>query len=303
MLNFKLGGIAAVFGFALSLIIGLITKNGAFAIVRALTFGIFFFILSNILLMVVRRFLPELLDMGSDLNENHPGSRINISEGGDESGNLLGDEAGLEHLGSSGGGEAQPDFSPERFGDSGYSAGLDGEDRSGGAFAGGGLGGAPSEEAFSGESLGNLNRGSGGGEFRPGLPIAGPALDQIKETGYNRHGDAEVNPPQVQAPKVSLGIAALPEADSNSMDVLPDFEAMSQAFLASTQEREQSGEDGGDDSEGGTTEDVFSLSVSGQSLESSIFSPDEKPSGLEGDYQPKQVAQAIQTILKRDEKE
>jgi hypothetical protein len=46
----------------------------------------------------------------------------------------------------------------------------------------------------------------------------------------------------------------------------------------------------------GDNEDVFSVSVAGQSRAPSV-----KPAVLEGDYQPKDLAQAIQTLLKRDE--
>jgi hypothetical protein len=85
------------------------------------------------------------------------------------------------------------------------------------------------------------------------------------------------------------------------MDSLPDFEAMSQAFLASTQKAEQEDPSGEGDSTGVETNDVFSVSVSGQSRAPSLFS-DDSSSELEGDYPPKEVAQAIQTLIKRDEK-
>jgi hypothetical protein len=92
--------------------------------------------------------------------------------------------------------------------------------------------------------------------------------------------------------------AALPE-DGSSMDVLPDFEAMSQAFLASTREG------GTDEAEAGTTgqtEDLFRLSVTGQEPDpSSQYYKGNKPVEMEGDFPPKQIAQAIQTVIKRDE--
>jgi hypothetical protein len=85
------------------------------------------------------------------------------------------------------------------------------------------------------------------------------------------------------------------------VDVLPDFEAMSQAFLASTQEAEK-GEGESENETIDQTDDVFQLSVSGQSPDpASQYYTGNKPMELEGDFPPKQLAQAIQTVLKRDE--
>jgi hypothetical protein len=89
------------------------------------------------------------------------------------------------------------------------------------------------------------------------------------------------------------------------VDVLPDFEAMSQAFLASTQEAEKGETESESESEDetiGQTDDVFQLSVSGQSPDpASQYYTGNKPVELEGDFPPKRIAQAIQTVLKRDE--
>jgi hypothetical protein len=92
--------------------------------------------------------------------------------------------------------------------------------------------------------------------------------------------------------------AALPDDDS-SVDVLPDLEAMSRAFLASTREADTAGIE---NETTGQTEDVFRISVSGQEPDpSSRYYAGNKPAEMEGDFPPKQLAQAIQTVLKRDE--
>ncbi|MDR2020240.1 MAG: hypothetical protein LBQ14_05665 [Treponema sp.] len=302
-MNSKTGGIAAVFGFVLSLIIGLIFGNGTFAVVRALVFAVFFFVLVNILLVLIRRFLPELLDFDLDPGgDSRPGSRVNIVEGGGPAA-ILGGEAGLENLGSrqgrsdgDGGSVAEPDLSSERFS---YddNAGADQGD----------LSGAPS--GFDTVPLPGPGSLSGlSGDSPGGVPSSAPALDQRGEDGYNGKRsvpDSGAGPRTVRTGGMELSPqpalredAALPE-DNSSVDVLPDFEAMSQAFLTSTREP-GTGEAGTETS--GQTEDLFRLSVTGQEPDpSSRYYTGNKPVEMEGDFPPKHIAQAIQTVLKRDE--
>ena len=304
-MNSKIGGIAAVFAFVFSLIIGLVFGNGTVAVVRALVLAVFFFVLVNILLIMIRRFLPELMDF--DLQSDgglRPGSRINIMEGGG-SGAILGGEAGLESLGSrqdqDDGDTAfltEPDLSSERFS---YNDDTGGDQ--GGPLPN--FGDAP---LFGTGGLSGLGTPSGtplGEDSSAAAPSPVPALDQRGEDDYNGKRtapDAGEKPRTAQAggakssPRpVSREEAALPD-DSASVDVLPDFEAMSQAFLASTRAA-----GAGDETTGGT-EDVFRLSVTGQEPDpSSQYYTGNKPVEMEGDFPPKQIAQAIQTVLKRDE--
>ncbi|MDR2052283.1 MAG: hypothetical protein LBP80_02635 [Treponema sp.] len=292
----KTGGIAAAFGFVLSLIIGLVFGNGAFAVVRAFIFAAFFFVLVNILLVVIRRFLPELLDFDLQPDgDSRPGSRVNIIEGGGP-GAILGGEAGLENLGSrqdqdgSGSGSAaEPDLSGDRFS---YNDNIGGDqDDAGGALP----------------DFGDMPL-SGPGDLSGGVPSPVPALDQRGEDDYNGkrnmpNSGAEPRMAQTGGAKVSprpalREDAALPGGNS-SVDVLPDFEAMSQAFLAST--RDAGTAETGDKTTG-QTEDVFRLSVTGQEPDpSSRYYTGNKPIEMEGDFPPKHIAQAIQTVLKRDE--
>jgi hypothetical protein len=312
-MNSKIGGIVAVFGFVFSLIIGLISGNGVFAFMRALILAVFFFILVNILLVIIRRFLPELLDF--DLQPNgdyHPGSRVNITEGGPAA--ILGGEAGLENLGSrqgrddeGGGSVAEPDLSSDRFsyddGIGGDQGGIDGAPLDFGATPAG-SGAAPSPESGGLSGLGAPL----GGDSLGGVPPSVPALDQRGKDGYNEKGSASDSQAESRAMRTDgVGLsprpalredAALPD-DGSSVDVLPDFEAMSQAFLASTRE---TGTDGAEAETTGQTEDVFRLSVTGQEPDpSSRYYKGNKPVEMEGDFPPKQIAQAIQTVIKRDE--
>jgi hypothetical protein len=293
-MNSKIGGIAAAFSFVLSLVIGLIFGNGAFALARALVFAVFFFVLVNILLIIIRRFLPELLDFDLETGEDYrPGSRVNITEG--ESAIILGDEAGLESLGSrqgpGGGFSAEPDLSGDRF--------SYGDDDGGDQDSGGG-----DLPGFDAARIG-LDAAPAGGVPSPDL-----ALDQGGKDGYNeeknvsapgageRTGGAEFS-----SRPVPREDAALP-GDNSSVDVLPDLEAMSQAFLASTREADAAGTAGAgiEDETTGQTDDVFRLSVTGKEPDpSSRYYAGNKPVEMKGDFPPKQLAQAIQTVLKRDE--
>ncbi|MDR1411268.1 MAG: phage holin family protein [Spirochaetaceae bacterium] len=298
-MNSKIGGIAAAFGFVLSLAIGLISGTGVFAVMRALVFAAFFFVLANILIIIARRFLPDLLEFSPEPNgDPRPGSRVNIVEE-DGAASMLGGEAGLENLDSGQGGGllAEPDLSSERFSYGGDS-GAFGETPPD-------LGG---DSGFSGTPFPDSGNLAGPGENPPaGISSPGPALDQRDKNSYNRKGDVSDSEAGAGAPfaggaglspPAPRGEAALP-GDSSSMDVLPDFEAMSHAFLASAREAE-TGEAG--DGTAGQTDDVFQLSVTGQSPDpSSQYYTGNKPVEMEGDFPPKQLAQAIQTVLKRDE--
>jgi hypothetical protein len=299
-MNFKIGIAAAAFGFVLSLVIGLFSGIGVLALARALVFAVFFFVLANVLLMLLRQFLPDLLDFPPEPNGNgnsRPGSRVDITEGGGPA-TVLGGRAGLESLdsgqGGDGGSPAEPNLSSERFSFGSDSDGL-GETPAD-------SGGPPSFGEAPPPDSGTL---PGPGENPPGgASSPGPALDRGGKDVYNEGGGvfdsgagAGTPPADIAGPS-PRGEAALP-GDSVSMDVLPDFEAMSQAFLASARKAETGG---ADDGAGGQTDDVFRLSVTGQAPDpSSQYYTGNKPVEMEGDFPPKQIAQAIQTVLKRDE--
>ncbi|MDR2516097.1 MAG: hypothetical protein LBC88_01800 [Spirochaetaceae bacterium] len=311
-MNFKPGLIAAAAGFMLSLAVGLIAGAGLFAVVRALVFAAFFFVLVSGLGIAVGRFLPELLNL-SDPNAGYG----EAGYGGANYGGAVTGEDG-EAAGSRVNIAVEGDVSSPAFG------GVSGGDMEDGAFS--------SDSALEDED----------DDFDPDSPVPSPALDQFNEDEYTESGDfsAPASPSGVFTPGLpgvrsgggglppggKTGAEAAPGAgggrgasparperkeDADTVDMLPDLEAMSQAFLASTQEAEQSG-DSGNDGGGGTgnpfdgggspdtSEEVFEVSVSGQGREPAPYIGN-KPAALKGDFPPKDIAQAIQTLLKRDE--
>jgi hypothetical protein len=111
-------------------------------------------------------------------------------------------------------------------------------------------------------------------------PLSGNGLDQKAEDGYTREGNTAEAP--VNGPPASPQGAAVPEAESSDMvDELPNLELMSDVFITPPVE------DGG----AGTIESSPGRSAGGN-----------KPQNLEGDFNVKEMASAIQTILKREDK-
>ncbi|GHT79819.1 hypothetical protein FACS1894130_09730 [Spirochaetia bacterium] len=286
MLNFKWGGIAAGFGFILSLLIGLISGAGIFALARALVIGIVFFILGVGAYMVISRFLSELLEAIPGGKDN-PGSRVDISVGGDDEPSADGeisDGRSAPQFAAGGGSPGGRDLGAEAVG-----LGLDHLD----AFSDPEVPAEGSDVPFADGSSAKIQD----------LPVA--ALDQIDEERYTKKGSVEGDFVEVLQSNADLqsksgvldkplppleGISEEVSAKETSMDALPDLDAMSQAFLAPVRTVEPGGE-------GTSTEGTYSLSVSGKGSAPYVGS---KHAELEGDFKPKDIAQAIQTILKRD---
>ena len=82
MFNFKLSGIAAGLAFIISLLISAISGASLPAVLlRPVFFGIVFFLIANIISLLVGRYLPELLDINAEKPEiDIPGSRLNLME-------------------------------------------------------------------------------------------------------------------------------------------------------------------------------------------------------------------------------
>jgi hypothetical protein len=100
-------------------------------------------------------------------------------------------------------------------------------------------------------------------------------LDQKNEEGYTSRGETGESPPS--GASVSIAVPAAGDADgSGEVDTLPDLDAMAEAFIPAMND--------------------------GQSQEASRPSSGNKPEKLDGDFNTKEMAAAIQTILKRDEK-
>jgi hypothetical protein len=248
-MNPKLSGIAAAAGFVLSLLIG-VFSGGALGIslVRALSFGIVFFILAGLIWMFINRFLPELLLPPEEeplITGLETGSRVNITVGDD-------------------------DIPPNAA--------------------------IPTEDDARGE-LGNVAELAA-----REAPAVSPVLDLGAEDSYSKNrvpaapGETRqsASSPLPAAPAEEPGavftplpppspLQGLSGEDSGSVESLPDLDAMAGAFMSSDEEE---GEEA--------------------AAPASIFGAEPKPrrpgkaKSREDDYNPKEVASAIQTLLKRD---
>ncbi|MDR1278855.1 MAG: hypothetical protein LBK02_08895 [Treponema sp.] len=87
MFNIKWSAIAGGFGLALSLLVGIISGAGfPMVLIRALVFGLVFFVLAGLVWLLINNCIPELLysrneDEGSG---KAPGSRVDISLGDEQ---------------------------------------------------------------------------------------------------------------------------------------------------------------------------------------------------------------------------
>mgnify|MGYP000960777688 CR=1 FL=1 len=107
--------------------------------------------------------------------------------------------------------------------------------------------------------------------------ISEKALDQNVEEGYTReeHGTARTESNEESSPSPALPVGVIDDVDE-----LPDLEGMSDAFVMPVQET-------GEDSE---------------PLTGAPTTTSSKSAGASASFDPKEMAMAIQTILKRDQK-
>jgi hypothetical protein len=100
-------------------------------------------------------------------------------------------------------------------------------------------------------------------------------LDQNSEEGYTSREETGERPPS--GASISIAVPSAADADgSGGVDMLPDLDAMAEAFIPAVDE--------------------------GQSQGVSRPPGGNRPEKLDGDFNAKEMASAIQTILKRDEK-
>jgi hypothetical protein len=137
MFNIKWSGIAGIFGFLLSLLLGFISRAGLLGLIRAVVFGVVFFILGSAIYTLLSKFLPELL--GDVPQDDGPGTRIDISLG-DDMGSITGIDGydGLSALmdgngndGSPGSGGGNPGAALDQQGEDGYTTNTEGGDDDG----------------------------------------------------------------------------------------------------------------------------------------------------------------------------
>ncbi|MDR0998274.1 MAG: hypothetical protein LBL70_04340 [Treponema sp.] len=270
-MNLKLGAIASAAGFVFSLLIGFFSGGAlSVSLMRAVFFGMVFFILSNVIWMFINRFLPELLMPPEEeplITGLEAGSRVNISIGDDE----------------------EP-----------VNAAVPSEKDSGGEL--GNVAELAAEKARTVDALpaAPAPAASAAPAGDAGNPAKSPVLDLSAKEGYSRSGVLAASGEKKQSgagsgPAEDSGAAFVPSpppsplqnssgGDSGGgIETLPDLDAMAGAFMSS------------DEEEG---EEMASPAP--------IFGAEPKPraSGKarsrEDDYNPKEVASAIQTLLKRD---
>ena len=232
MFNLKWSAITGGFAFGLSLLVGLISGGGfIIPLIKAVIFGVLFFMLGSCAHWLISRFLSELLDAVPGGEPEEPGSRVDIAV----------DDSTL----------------PEPLEDEG-----------------GNMGGIAGFEDFSGL----IDPGNGSGN--------GAALDQNGEDDYTKRGTPVGNSGDSGK---AAAVPAIPQDTTDSVDSLPDLETMAAVFTSPVQDEGSAPLRSGG-GEGG----------SGQKTGGSSPGRGGKPVELDGDFQPKELAAAIQTILKRD---
>ncbi|MDR2607151.1 MAG: hypothetical protein LBC57_02065 [Treponema sp.] len=233
MVNIRNCAIAAVIGFVLSLLVGLVSGAALFVVLfRALIFAVVFFVLGAAIQFLVGNYVPEILE-GDDFDTDEPvgdnqamGSRVNMTVGDDE-------EAAV----------------PKMYRDRGE-----------------------------GDEVGDI------GDLVRGVDQKAKADYTIKEAVFH---EAEAPEPRVTARRQESPISP-PDADFvpvvETVDVLPDLDSMAGSFLSS---------DGKEMAEGAV-----------DSAPASVLTPKRSSGGKSvnpgGDFNPKELAQAIRTKLNKD---
>jgi hypothetical protein len=138
------------------------------------------------------------------------------------------------------------------------------------------------------ESIKNNTSGadnSDGDELGNSILASAQGLDQKRQDDYNEGGSGVVS----STPN-SANVTAIPEdSGSESVDVLPDLESMSGYFAPSEESDEES--------------DVVEMEDDVSSSFPSMSEPSRtKKNSQSGDFNVQEMASAIQTILRRDEK-
>ena len=277
-MDLKTGGIAAAVAFSLSFLIGLVSRSTMpLLIVWPLVFALVFFVLFIVARFLLGQFLPELFQEDSESNTNLlPGAVVNIMEGdngglADEFSSDASQDSGLS-LSWQAPDAARPDDSDKTIGDISALSEV-----------------AARKEAANKESSNGVLTG----------------MDQNVETGYTGLGgldDFSQSTPQMDFEAEAFGSGALSTPTkpaksaksskpaksgsstrySDSEDSLPDLDSMAGVFTnVSTEEQPET------------------IDYSDRGRKNSTG----KENTLEGDYTPKDMAEGIRTVLKKDKEE
>ncbi|MDR0719542.1 MAG: hypothetical protein LBF78_07905 [Treponema sp.] len=263
MFNFKISGIASAFGFFVSLILNLVA-GAPFPVflVRPLAFGVLFFVVSGIIWFLICHFLPELLD--GDVSA--PGRRINIEEGSEvEEPSFADGGVGVK--------AALADDSDGALGDiSDYL-----QNKVAPPVA------APAASASGSTGSGEIDLSAGGISGNGVLPaFSVPPVDQVGGSDYNESDEVFASSTPGK-PGGSGGVSSAVPVVPGSIDILPDLDSLAGAFLPSS-----------GDAEG----DTVDYSIPSPAKNPSLNSKGQK---IEGDFNPKDLAMGIRTILGKKE--
>jgi hypothetical protein len=274
VINLRWSVIAAAMAFVISLILGISVRGQVLIILlRALGFAVAFFFLSSLIWHLINRYIPDLLtgppaqDPSVMLGLEN-GSRVNITVGEDS---------------------IPPDVAlpPERPADDAVgniTEMIGGVYSSQGSFVA-----AETAAPAAGPAVPPAPASAPSSPAAPaaGIPVppvsaSSQGMDQGPQSGYTQNGNvvSGASIPPLSAPaRASSGVLKLGDT-SGSVESLPDLDALAGTFLSP-------------DAEGG---------------EEGVSSPRSHSSGgarskgkdMGEDFNPKELASAIQTILKRD---
>ena len=271
-MDLKLGGIAAAVAFSLSFLIGIVSRSTMpFLLIWPLVFALVFFIIFIAAKFLFNQFLPELFEDPESNSALLPGSVVNIMEGDANPD----DEFSSDAQGSGGGtlawqssNAARPDDSDKSIGDISALSEIVSRNK------------AMHKEASAGESEGmdqNMENGyTFMGDF-DGISQSGPQLGAVAS------GAANEPPARVAAKPVKPVKSAKSTWYSDSDDSLPDLDSMAGVFTSASAEEEP------------------------EPAKSSEPARERKSANreqtLEGDFSPKDIAEGIRTVLKKDKEE
>ena len=268
-MDLKIGGIAAAVAFGLSFLIGLVSRSTMpFLIVWPLVFAAIFFVLCVAAKFLFGQFLPELLEDDSGSNSGlFPGSVVNIMEGDTNQ-----DEFSSDAQGSGGSlwqspNAARPDDSDKSIGDITTLAEVVARNKSVYKEATAGAAEGLDQNLENGyTALGELEKFS---QSSPLMDFEAPAS-----------GAADSSPPHAAAKPAKSRSHAL---NSDSEDSLPDLDSMAGVFTSSSAEEEP---------------ETASYSEPDRKRKSA-----NRDQSLEGDFSPKDIAEGIRTVLRKDKEE
>ena len=289
MINLRVSGIIATTAFILSLIIGIVSRTAMpLLLVRAIVFALVFFVIAAMIHFMVGRFLPELLATESagtntDIDFMAPGSQLNIIEG-ESDGAPADDNSASPSVPLFMG--AQPDDSEDGLGDISELSKKSPASAPGGGIQSIGLAGMDHNAQDRYNEEGKLEEMAEPDEFTPWEP---PRLSAGGSSGKNPE-----NPPVSAGTRASAGaggasappkprppvMVAADTAGSDSDDLFPDLDLMAGAFIPTPTS------DGSDTSE--------------YSGSSSRRSRSNKEAGWAGDFNAKDMAAGLRTVLNKE---